>query len=207
MAPSSLEVIELLDSDDDKNNNSNDKKPPAQPGRIRKRAVPSGRNNNINFKSHEVINLHTEGCNHQRRRQNMLAFQAREQANLLIDSNDSDDEDSDDDDDDDVVWIPSSLAMALKKPIEEGTSPAADQKLAMSLQRLEEKVAAQSKKEEHELMLQTLTGKAYTMVDRILQIVKQKTIPPVAAGAGSAALNQHEDIEAVAKDDMVFMAE
>jgi hypothetical protein len=207
MAPSSPEVIELLDSDDDKNNNSNDKKPPAQPGRKRKRAVPSGRNNNNNFKSHEVIDLCTEGCNHQRRRQNMLAFQAREQADLLIDINDSDDEDSDDDDDDDVVWIPSSLAMALKKPIEEGTSPAADRKLAMSLQRLEEKAAAQSKKEEHELMLQTPTGKAYAMVDRILRIVEQKTIPPVAAGAGSAALNQHEDIEAVAKDDMVFMAE
>lgn len=240
MAPSSPEVIDLIDSDDDNNNNNNnnlnDKKPPAQPvpGRKRKRHVPFSRNNN-NMNNHEVINLCTDGCYDQRRRQNMLAFQAREQANLFIDINDSDDEnDDDDDDDDDIVWIPSSLAttnrnlshhqtaiavdphrqvpMALKNPIQEDKSAAADQKLALSLQRLEEEAAKQSKKEEQELMYQTPTGKAYAMVDRILRIVEQKTIPRVAAAAASrpVASNQLEDIEAVqaiAQDDMVFMAE
>jgi hypothetical protein len=41
------------------------------------------------------------------------------------------------------------------------------------------------------------------MVDRILRIVEQKTTLPTASSASLPYDNEHDDIEAVAKDDMV----
>ena len=117
------------------------------------------------------------------------------------------------------------LAMALQRQEEEAMerytaagrkrpvcSVADDQKLAATLQRQEEEEAAQSKAREKQEMLKTPAGKAYAFVERILAAVEEVTssFPPSTAAAAAAprSRNHHDDgIEAVAKDDMVFMAE
>ncbi|KAL3929756.1 MAG: hypothetical protein SGARI_004664, partial [Bacillariaceae sp.] len=87
----------------------------------------------------------------------------------------------------------------------------ADRKLAATLQRQEEEEAAKSKAQEQQDMLKTATGKAYAFVAKVLKAVDQVTSlhPPAVAAAASTGGSNFDDgeIEAVAKDDMVFMAE
>jgi hypothetical protein len=89
-----------------------------------------------------------------------------------------------------------------------------DQKLAMSLQKQEQDDKEARNKAEQEQMLKTAAGKAYAFVERILKCVDGTTSRPTsdsfpAAAAASSVPRSHSrvDIEAVAKDDMVFMAE